>query len=77
MLLFRIPPEDPTVDIAVIKVTDIIEKYHPNLENDMGFYAISDSLLLENNSLSVEAGDDVLTVGYPFGFHDQVNLSHY
>ena len=66
--------KDSTIDIAVIKVTDIIEMYHPNVENDIGFYAVSDSLLPENNSPGVEASDDVMTVGYPAGFHDEVNL---
>jgi hypothetical protein len=65
---------DTTVDIAIIKITDKIEQYHPNLDNDFGFFAVSDKILPENINFKVESGDDVLVVGYPRGFHDMENL---
>lgn len=67
-------PSDNTIDIVIIKITEKIEQHHPNLDNDLGFFAVSDKILPENVNFKVESGDDVLVVGYPIGFHDMENL---
>lgn len=72
-------PQNQLIDIAIIKVTDKIKKFHPpqNLSQDFGFFAISESLLPEspeNADQKVQSGDDVLVIGYPRGILIQENL---
>ena len=67
---------DETIDVAAIKVTDKIEKYHPNLNlmEDYGFFAVSETLFPENVGQQIESGDVVMIVGYPRGLYIQENL---
>jgi hypothetical protein len=64
-------------DVAVVKITDKVKEYHPDLDRGYGFHAVSEALLPEKSPVSwppVEAGDDVITVGYPHGLFDEQNL---
>ncbi|HYA83525.1 MAG TPA: serine protease [Candidatus Bathyarchaeia archaeon] len=65
---------DANEDVAVVKVTDEIEKVHPDIDQGYGFFAVSDILFPDKSSAFVEVGDDVIVVGYPRGIYDEENL---
>lgn len=53
---------DANEDVAVVKVTDGIEKVHPDIDQGYGFFAVSDTLFPDKSSAFVEVGDDVIVV---------------
>jgi hypothetical protein len=65
---------DTNEDVAVVKVTDKIEKVHVDIDQGYGFFAVSETLLPDKSAVSVEVGDDVIVVGYPRGIYDEENL---
>ena len=69
---------DERVDVAVINVSELLGK---ELETHRGEFTyaspfpLSRGLFARNNKeLQIEAASDVLVVGYPRGFYDDVNL---
>ena len=66
------------MDVAAINVSELLgQELHSN--KDQFSYAapfsLSRGLLARNNTeIQVEASSDVLVVGYPHGFYDNVNL---
>jgi hypothetical protein len=65
---------DTNEDVAVVKVTDKIEKVHPDIDQGYGFFAVSRTLLPDKSAVFAEVGDDVIVVGYPQGIYDEENL---
>jgi hypothetical protein len=64
-------------DVAVVKITDKVTEHHPDIDRGYGFFAVGEALLPEKAPVSwppVEAGDDVIVVGYPHGQFDEQNL---
>ena len=66
------------VDVAVINVSELLGK---EVESHRGEFTYASPFPLSrglfarhNNELQVEAASDVLVVGYPRGFYDDVNL---
>ncbi len=62
------------IDVATLDIHDLMferlnsgNQYAPN-------YGLSSDRLAGKNKISVEASSDVLVVGYPRGFYDDVNL---
>jgi hypothetical protein len=65
-------PADGDIDLAIIKVTDVIKRSHPPEKSlqDFGFFAMSESVLPDspgNVGQQVQSGDDLLIIGYPKG----------
>jgi hypothetical protein len=54
--------QDRNEDVAVVKVTDKIEKVHPDIDQEYGFFAVSGTLLSDKSAVFVEVGDDVIVV---------------
>jgi hypothetical protein len=76
---------DPTVDVCIVNVLDLLtdklkdkalqsQKPGENTINLMPWHGVSKDDFAGSNKITVEAGDDVLVIGYPHGFYDQVNL---
>lgn len=78
--------KDPTVDVCVISVYDLLQEKLKDKSlqsqnpdgtgaiNLIPWHGVSKDDFAGKNKINVEAGDDVLVVGYPHGFYDQVNL---
>lgn len=63
--------KDPKVDVAALDITDMISKiFQQGVEPN---WAVSHQDLPGVSQLSIEAGDDVIVVGYPRGFYDDYN----
>lgn len=66
---------DPSVDVAVIKVQDLFTERILNTNAKyLQYYAVSPENFAGTNNIDVQASDDVVVVGYPRGFYDEVNL---
>ena len=65
------------IDICAIKITDYIKNDLPE-ENSLyeysNFFAVSDLLLPEHINFPIHSGDNVILVGYPYGYYDEENL---
>jgi len=67
--------KDDSIDVCVIKVLDlIINRIQTNPSKYMSWYAVDKEKLPGNNNIFVEVGDDVLVIGYPRGYYDDVHL---
>jgi hypothetical protein len=65
---------NPAVDVCVVDILDLITERAKTLNNLLPWSGVSSVDLPNASSPSVDVGDDVLIVGYPRGFYDQVNL---
>ncbi|MBI4181279.1 MAG: trypsin-like peptidase domain-containing protein [Chloroflexi bacterium] len=65
---------DPSVDIAVLRIGDLITKRIRDKNNYMNWSAVSVDNLPNNCNIPVEVADDVIIIGYPIGFYDTYNL---
>lgn len=70
--------QDSFIDIAAIQILDlIIDKIQGHLNNPdikyMHFSAVSEEDLPSEDTVLAEVSDDVVVIGYPKGFYDQVN----
>jgi hypothetical protein len=67
--------QDDGVDVAIVRVVDLLSKVMlpvtPN-EKAMAYSAVSEEDFPGTGKLKVEVGDDVLVVGYPRGFYDDL-----
>ena len=65
--------EDHDVDVCLLDISDIlIEKGKAG--NLVPWYGLSSENFVGNNKISVEAGDDILVIGFPRGFYDDLHL---
>lgn len=64
---------DPRVDVCAINVLDLLTNPVRNGERLFPWYAVHQENHPGQNNIHVEAGDDVLIVGYPRGYYDQKN----
>jgi hypothetical protein len=65
------------IDIAAISILDLMTekiKLQPEGVQYLSPYGISKNDMPANNKLKVEVGDDLLVIGDPKGYHDEVNL---
>ena len=65
---------DPSVDVALI---NIAEAFTTRLQNGPGYlppYFLNPERFAEKIGIEVSVSSDVLVVGYPRGFYDDVNL---
>lgn len=70
----RIHPKSD-VDVCVVRITDTLTDYVVNSGNQyLQPYAISKENFAGENKIDVEVADDVIVVGYPLGYYDDVNL---
>lgn len=74
-------PADPSIDVCAISVMDIVtkkvmemEKLEQNGIGMMPWHGVTKDDFAGADKITAEAGDDVLVIGYPHGFYDQVNL---
>lgn len=64
---------DPTFDIAILRIGDLIPK-RIHGQNYMSWSAVSSDYLPHNCNIPVQVADDVIIIGYPRGFYDRHNL---
>ena len=63
------------VDIAAISILDLVNNAIADTSNNIiGFSAVSEENLPGKNMIDVEVCDDAVTIGYPKGFYDTLNL---
>lgn len=66
-----------TIDVAVIDVHDlIVDKVKESTYPDIRYispFGVNKEQTLGNTKIPVEVGDDVLVIGYPYGYYDVVN----
>lgn len=66
---------NPIVDIAAISILDLVtEAINEKSNNIVGYSAVSEENLPGKNMIDVEVCDDIITIGYPKGFYDTLNL---
>ena len=69
---------DERVDVAAINVSELLVRELETKKGDFSYaspFTLSRDLLVRNNrEIQIEASSDVLVVGYPDGFYDDVNL---
>lgn len=66
---------DPDIDVAAIRVQDLItDRIAKKDAQYLQYYAVSRENFAGENNIDVQASDDVIVVGYPRGFYDEVNL---
>ncbi|MEL0456281.1 serine protease [Flavobacteriaceae bacterium SZ-1-7] len=65
---------DKNIDIALVKVFDLVMDKIKSGQTYMQFYAVSEDDLPGKNKINVEVTDDVVTIGYPKNFYDQKNV---
>lgn len=68
--------ENDGVDVATVNVTDLLGKAMyplPADEKGMAYSAVSEEDFPGREKIKAEVGDDVLVVGYPRGFYDQLS----
>lgn len=61
------------VDVAVVGIQDILNKRGEN-KVDIKWHAVSKDDLPQNNKSTIEVSDDIVAIGYPRGFYDEVNV---
>ncbi len=66
--------QNRNVDVCAIKVLDLITERVKTGEKYMQWHAVSEEQLPGNNNIFVEVADDVIVIGYPRGFYDNVHL---
>lgn len=64
------------IDVAVIDVDEFTKERlnENNLSNYVPCYAVSKENFAGQNNINIEASSNVLVIGYPRGFYDDVNL---
>ena len=62
------------VDVAVVNIYDIASKRLGSGGQYVGPYFLHSDTFAGKNNIDVEASSDILVVGYPKGFYDDVNL---
>lgn len=66
---------NPSIDIVVIKVQDLIlDRLSKKEPQSLQFYGVSREDFSGENKIEVQASDDVVVVGYPRGFYDSEKL---
>ena len=66
---------DREVDIAAINVHDLlIDKIKSESSKYAQWCAVHSKQFAGHNNIEIEASDDILVIGYPRGFYDEVNL---
>ena len=65
---------DSTVDVAVINIYDILASRARGEREYVHPYFLHSGNFAGENNIEVEASSEVLVVGYPRGFYDDVNL---
>lgn len=65
---------DPQVDVAMIRVDDLLKDRLGTGNEYMQWSAVSEEDLPGNNNIHVEVADDVVIIGYPKGFYDEKNV---
>lgn len=65
---------DPSVDVAIVDVLDLVHERVMNRGDYLKWYGVSKKQLPKEKDLSVEVTDDALVVGYPRGFYDEFNV---
>ena len=67
---------DKNIDVAVIDVERFTKERinEKNIDNYVPCYSVSKENFAGQNNINIEASSDVLVVGYPRGFYDDVNL---
>ncbi len=71
--LARFHPEK-SVDVATIDIFEFMTERIRNSDQYGTYYGVSSENFSGKNNIHVEASSDVLVVGYPRGFYDEVNL---
>jgi len=67
--------KEPSVDVAVIDVADLLlAKISDTKAKYAQWYSVTRENFAGQNNIDVQASDDVVVVGYPRGFYDDVNL---
>lgn len=65
------------IDLAVVRIDDLIyQKQHHGSKKGKRFlspFCITKYDFPENTQIPVEVGDDVLVIGYPHGYYDELN----
>ncbi|HEV2192542.1 MAG TPA: serine protease [Nitrosopumilaceae archaeon] len=61
------------VDVAVVDIQDLLNKRGEN-KVDIRWHAVSKDDLPQNNRSTIEVSDDIVAIGYPRGFYDEVNV---
>ncbi len=66
---------DPMVDVAVIKIGDLIQNaISSNAGVIFGYDAVTEADLPSQNRFDVDVCDDTVVIGYPRGYYDTLNL---
>lgn len=65
---------DNSVDVAVVNIRDAVTSRLGSGEKYVAPYFLHSDNFSGNNNIDVEASSDILVVGYPKGFYDNVNL---
>lgn len=65
---------DPGVDIAAIRISDLIVEGVQSGVNYMSTWGLSADNLAGQNNIEVDTASDVLVIGYPKGFYDTFNV---
>lgn len=62
------------VDVALLQIDDLVKNKIKNNEQLIQYFAVSEENLPGNNNINAEVADDVIVVGYPKSFYDEVNV---
>jgi len=65
---------DPTVDVAILRIGDLVVKRIQADTHYMSWSAVSIDNLLDNCGISVQVADDIIIIGYPRGYYDTHSL---
>jgi hypothetical protein len=65
---------DSEIDVAIVSVLDLITEKTRSGGEYLQWHAVDNEDLPSKNNIAVEVSDDVVIIGYPRGFYDQVNL---
>lgn len=64
-----------TIDIGTIEILDLVTDLIKDPNNKLvQWSAVTEENLPGENKIDVEVSDEAITIGYPKGFYDQVNL---
>ena len=65
---------NPVVDVAAVDVLDLVGAELKARTDLLPWRAVSREYFVGQNKINVEVADDVIVIGYPRDFYDQVNL---
>ena len=65
---------EKSVDVAAIDISELLHERIKNTDQYGMYYGVSSEQFSGKNNIHVEVASDVLVVGYPRGFYDEVNL---